>query len=413
MSGSKQMTKQGKGGVLAIDKEYSGTVFGQSITEAAVRYNKGVFSQIGEIARLAFSKNRLSPKEYFDFRLFDDNQLTWDEKKEFVGAQGATNIARYCNIFSYSGVFGDKLALYGLLGGLGFPVPETLAFYHRSRNLPGVRIIETRKNLDSFLKQCKDYPIFTKPNRSSLSLGAASIESCNAHSGRMKGADGREFSIEKFLDDVDTYLDHGYLIQKLLTPHPVTRSYSGKSIATLRMLTLRTAKGPKLHRVAWKIPAAHNAADNFWRSGNAIAEVNLVDGTVERIVRGLGIGQEQIEPSKITGTPRNRLTVPKWRQTVDLALSATEAFPGLKIVGWDIGVCDNGPVVVEANDLPDLRLHQIAGGIGVYNQEMKEYVSYCKSEKKRIEREVKKRRHKNVQKEVRLAIQQSTLDFRD
>lgn len=412
MSKSKRTVEKVGGGVLVIEKEYSGTAFGRSMREVATHYNKGVFSQIGEFARLAFSKNRLSPKEYYDFRLFDDSQFDWEQKRAFAGAQGATNISRYCNVFSYSGIFGDKLVLYGTLGGLGFPVPETLAYYHKTRKLPCVKDIETRKELKAFLEQCSEYPLFTKPNRSSLSLGVASIASCDGRAGKLTGTDGRVFSVEDYLDDVDTYLDNGYLIQKLLVPHGVTRTFSGKSIATLRMLTLRTANGPKIHRVAWKIPAAHNPADNFWRSGNVIAEVDLDKGKAKRIVRGLGIDQELIDASDITGSRKTDLTVPNWQQTLDLVLSATEAFRGLKIIGWDIGVCDAGPVIVEANDLPDLRLHQIAEGRGIYDREMEEYVAYCKAEKKRLEREVKRQRHKHVHKEVRLAVEQSSLSYR-
>ena len=45
---------------------------------------------------------------------------------------------------------------------------------------------------------------------------------------------------------------------------------------------------------------------------------------------------------------------------LDLCFRAHRAFAGLRIIGWDVGITDDGPLLVEGNATPDLDLMQIA-----------------------------------------------------
>ena len=53
-----------------------------------------------------------------------------------------------------------------------------------------------------------------------------------------------------------------------------------------------------------------------------------------------------------------------------MALRAAQAVPGLPLQAWDIALCPNGPVLVEANIGGDVNLPQIASGDGIMNDRL-------------------------------------------
>ncbi len=64
--------------------------------------------------------------------------------------------------------------------------------------------------------------------------------------------------------------------------------------------------------------------------------------------------------------PDTRVTIvgrklPLWQETKDLAVKAHRAFDDRVLVGWDIAITDDGPVVVEGNSSPDLDITQRFG----------------------------------------------------
>jgi hypothetical protein len=52
--------------------------------------------------------------------------------------------------------------------------------------------------------------------------------------------------------------------------------------------------------------------------------------------------------------------IPHWSELLELVLRAQVAFDGLPTPGWDVGITQDGPLLVEANALYDLDLLQVA-----------------------------------------------------
>jgi hypothetical protein len=50
--------------------------------------------------------------------------------------------------------------------------------------------------------------------------------------------------------------------------------------------------------------------------------------------------------------------VPQWAEACDLARRAHRAFDDRVVIGWDIGLTADGPVVVEGNSRPDVDILQ-------------------------------------------------------
>lgn len=163
----------------------------------------------------------------------------------------------------------------------------------------------------------------------------------------------------------------GFLFQEMLRPHPELETLCGTSaLSTLRVVLLIEDGVPRLYRVAWKIPAAGNQADNYWRSGNLLAPVDLESGIAGRPSRGFGLEMERLDQHPDTGAAVTGFAVPDWRALVDLACRATHAFPGMTMQAWDIAPTDKGPYLIEVNGLGDYTLPQIAHGKGLLDEEL-------------------------------------------
>jgi hypothetical protein len=118
------------------------------------------------------------------------------------------------------------------------------------------------------------------------------------------------------------------------------------------------------------MPAGINAADNFWRIGNLLAQLDIENGQVLRAVQTTRNGFEEITHHPDTHAALLGATVPHWRQILDYAKEGARVLADVPLLGWDIAPVDSGAVIVEVNHIPDFRLHQIADRRGIYDSAM-------------------------------------------
>ena len=364
--------------------------FAQSMIEVRRIHGKDVMRQVWEMAAVAFGTGGVAPAEYYASRLYDD-RLSDGDRGEFAGAKAMRRIFKACNFEEdWLGLVWDKLALYAILKGFGFPVPETRFVYHRSRTLGPMPVANSPEAFASLLRQSRHYPLFFKPNGSYQSLGAAAAKRFDSKSDKLLMADDSCIEVSSFVGSVERYAENGYLAQSRLAPHPSLKPICGDNLSTVRALVMLTSDGPRLLKAAWKLPSQQNIADNYWRPGNMMAAINPETGKVTRLVSGFGVGLEEYTIEPATSRPVANLQVPDWSQVKELSLAATSALGHLRLIGWDIGVTDKGPVIVEANETPDFGLHQIAEGRGVLTEEFMSFVQYCKAEERRLRAERKR-----------------------
>lgn len=60
-----------------------------------------------------------------------------------------------------------------------------------------------------------------------------------------------------------------------------------------------------------------------------------------------------------TGIEFKDFKIPFYKESVQLAISAAEKIPQLKIVGWDIAIQPDGPIIIEGNSRPSLYYSEI------------------------------------------------------
>ncbi len=369
--------------VLTVQRTQSDLSLPLLMRKVVADHGKSLNQLFTDFAKLGFGPGKLSVEEYFDLRLFDDAALAGADKRQFVGLDVMRQLWDQVNFDqTWYGIMNDKLASSTLLGSYGFPVIPIVAIYAPSLTLPvpPCRVLKTVDDLRDFLREPANYPMFGKPTDALQSLGSMSFDSYDPDTGILTAVDGSTVELEIFIADVATHYQKGYLFQKRLIPHAAIRNICGHRLATVRIVTINPKSGPEILRTAWKIPAGANAADNFWRAGNLLGEIDIDTGRIKRVVRGKGIDQVELHTHPDSGATLVDFELPMWSQAKTLALEGMKVFPKMGMIGWDIAITEAGPVIVEPNETPDHMLPQIADRRGMLDDRFRAYVAERKAE---------------------------------
>jgi hypothetical protein len=62
--------------------------------------------------------------------------------------------------------------------------------------------------------------------------------------------------------------------------------------------------------------------------------------------------------------------VPHWQEITQLALESARVVEEMALIGWDIAPIDGGAVIVEVNETPDFKLHQLTEQRGMMDDEL-------------------------------------------
>lgn len=339
-----------------------------------------------EVLALRRGAGQLTMAEYFYYRLWDSG-LSLDEKRRFVGKNAQHAMHLSCNDHAWFGVTHDKLLFHSVMTDAGFPVPPLLAIVHPARSLVGVPRLSCSDTAASVLRDGNAYPFFAKPIDGIYSLGAISAEHLDATE-RVHLTGGGARSLAELADEL-IGTENGMLVQRRLEPDTVIAERFGNRLWSVRLFVLLTESGPQTTRAVCKIPALGNMADNFWRTGNMIAAVDLDSGKMTRVVRGTGKEMEAGFDHPETGQPIVGAQVPGWAAVLEMAAQAALMFPGVRTQSWDVALTDRGPVLLEVNWGGDLNLAQLAYGRGVLDETFAGHLQANRYDRSRAERRLK------------------------
>lgn len=305
---------------------------------------------------------KLSTGEFFYYRLYDGHV---DEAalQRYVGKAMQTKMHRACCDPLWFAPALDKLMFLNVMQGAGIPVPETVAVYDPSGRRHDNHLISSEAGLRALLQRYESYPLFCKPIDGMYSVGALAITDGDGDFVHVRG-EGK-VSVGELAAYMGEMSDAGYLMQRMMMPHPLIQDAFGTTIASARMLVLLGDDGPSIESAVVKIPMPENVADNYWRDGNMLGAIDLGEGRIVRAVTGTGRDLREIETHPVTSVPLAGFRLPEWRVATEMCLRAAATLPGLKTQSWDIAFTNRGPVAMEVNWGGDLNLHQLAHGRGI------------------------------------------------
>lgn len=321
---------------------------------------------VRDFAGLAFGPGKVSFNDYIRLRLFDRAYWSECDRRSVVGQRRNRDLAVEINYrHDWYGLVDDKIASIAYLSAYGLPTAKIAAIFAPRLTKGASHILREREQLRRFLSREEAYPLFGKPADGYQSLGSIALRRPHPERGELETMGGSFVAFDDFVEDVLRHYDGGYVFEHFLTPHPDAIRLHGERLGTARILTLCDDDGPRIFRASWKIPSGANMADNFWRSGNLLAKLDLATGAVERAVAGTGFDMVVTTHHPETGASLLGVPIPCWAQLQEVALEGARLMRHIPMIGWDIAATAQGPVIVEMNETPDLLLSQFAHARGI------------------------------------------------
>ena len=369
--------------VLDIARASETPSMAAQIMEIAAATRQSPTRIMRDFSALAFGPGKIAFADYVKMRLFDESFYAGADRRQIIGQRRNRDICVAVNYrHDWFGLVANKVATLGYLKAYGFPLIPTAALYApglRPRSSGGARLLADRAALEAFLLRSDIYPLFGKPVESYQSLGSIGLTSALRDTRMIEKSDGSLAGLDAFLDEIEAHYAGGYLFQPMVAPHPSIEALCGRRLATARIVTILTEDGPQVFRASWKIPSGANTADNYWRAGNLLAQLDLATGVVQRATSGTGLDMREHDEHPTTGRALAGFELPHWQAMKALAVEGARLMRHLPMIGWDMACTADGPTIVEMNETPDLFLVQFADRRGVFDDTFKAFIDYQKT----------------------------------
>jgi hypothetical protein len=145
------------------------------------------------------------------------------------------------------------------------------------------------------------------------------------------------------------------ILQPRLVNHPDLADVNLGALSTLRMVTaLDEQDKPELIGAVLRMPSrADSAVDNF-HAGGIAAPVDVETGRLGRASdMGLKPSTRWHDVHPINGGRIDGRILPYWQEAKALVAEAHAKLGERVVIGWDVALLADGPMIVEANGLPD------------------------------------------------------------
>jgi hypothetical protein len=160
----------------------------------------------------------------------------------------------------------------------------------------------------------------------------------------------------------------GLVLQPRLVNHPDLADVNLGALSTLRMVTaLDEQEQPELIGAVLRMPSrADSPVDNF-HAGGIAAPVDVATGRLGSASdMGLKATTRWHDVHPVTGGRIHGRAVPYWPEAQTLVVEAHARLGERVVIGWDVAILADGPMIVEANGLPDQdilqRIHKAPSG---------------------------------------------------
>jgi hypothetical protein len=342
--------------------------------DLALSARRNVVSILREILLLWHGPGKLTPQEYFYYRLWDP-AIPFEEKRRFVGKHAQTAMHLACNSRYWYCAAADKILYHTIMSGAGLPIPDLIAISAQGRAIPGIPNLTDADALAALLRQPELYPLFMKEVGGKYSLSVISADRYDPTRDEVVLLDETRQTPESLAERMIS--PRGYIVQRRLRQAPALVALFGPRLWSVRVLVLHGDAGPRIHRAVAKIATGNNPADNYWRQGNMLGAIDLETGGIFRVVCGTGAGLEINGNHRDTGQPIVGTLIPGWDRIQELVVSAAPVFAGIRTQSWDIALADRGPVLLEVNFGGDLNLAQLADNAGVLDTVYAKHLETC------------------------------------
>lgn len=325
----------------------------ERISIAAQRYNTSRLAVIKRIIKL-FVSEKFYPLESLANGLADPGE-PFTRHQEYFSREGLHGLQTSVNTNS-SAMCRDKLLFHVYCRRYGLPVPDLYGVIsrHGSRDDKGTPL-DNGDQLSGFIQETLPTCFIAKPRGGNKGRGIMLIGESNTDS-----APKNYPRIKREVESLVTG-EEDYLLEQRILIHPSISEMTGtEAVSTVRVVTfVPFGEAPKIMGAVFRVIADDSITDNIsdfetgGYSGNVLASVDIETGIVHWALTPCrdGVGRDFIEVHPKTSRSIPGFQVPLWEDAKALCIRAAGAFLPLRTIGWDVAITQDGPILIEANEL--------------------------------------------------------------
>ncbi|WP_179228914.1 sugar-transfer associated ATP-grasp domain-containing protein [Parenemella sanctibonifatiensis] len=254
-------------------------------------------------------------------------------------------------------VLEDKIRYERHFGGLGLPVPETLAVIADEARPDGLRTLTTATEVRQFLE-------------AELGDGAGLVVK------PVDGLKGAGVTVATGIDGSDLMLSNGdrrpvselveetrvgtWIVQKRVVQHPEIEALNSSTLNTLRLGTLRRSDGRvEIIFAVLRVGRAHSQIDAYDHGGYSVRLDPQTGAFADQAYQNAIFSLERSRAHADSGAEFAGRIFPFWGDLLTLAESFARASGPNIFVGWDVAATPDGIVFLEGNHNWGAHLAQI------------------------------------------------------
>ena len=308
------------------------------------------------------------PNYYFNHLLFKKNIRNY---LDYIGSKKLIRIKQ--TVFERNAILEDKILFQTFIQENSIPGPVYLGQV-KNQVISGIsasgKVTSSQalvEVLQELLKQCTvSNSLFIKPLSGLGGAGTYKITLQSLENNAL---------VNKLFHD---FQKNNFIIQETVVQHEIMNQLNSSSLNTVRIISYKNANGQvgiasTLSRMGRGGAHVDNAS-----CGGIFVPITLATGQLDKYgynFIGNGGGTYTAHPD--TGLIFEGFKMPYFQESLELVCKAASFFKN-KIIGWDVAVTVNGPILIEGNYNPHLIGTQTAcGGFrghAVYQDLFKDYL---------------------------------------
>lgn len=266
-----------------------------------------------------------------DYLTYEIYRRSKDERKEYVGVRMQNTFYEQVSPSAYKALFSEKPVF----------LREFAEYTNRSFLVP----------------QADNYEAFQ------AFLNTQDVIMAKPYDG--VGGHGVEKVYTKDIEDPKAYFDHciknRIYLEELVHQHPQMNVLCPASVNTMRIMTYYDHGNPRILWMGLRIGDGIHPVDNFHAHGMV---VGIDQATGKLTGSAINTDNEVFTHHPTTGVQIDGFQIPCFEEAKALVLKAARKSDKILVVGWDVAISENGPVLIEGNRRPGFVLPQMVDSCG-------------------------------------------------
>lgn len=296
-----------------------------------------------------YKQKGITTEEYFQFEMeYRDVEF----RNSFLGLNEQRFYLDYLNPKKYYILARNKYFTHKILDNTGIKKSDLYCYYQpEGKVLDSTEVANNVGDVIRILKNKKISQCVVKTTESSSGNDVFVVNDIRytENDCKMHLFDGTEIYLSSFLSNTPL------IFESLIHQTEQLSSLNTSSVNTIRFMTTLHPNGDaKIIATFIKIGRSGKCVDNAGSGGNVDACIDTETGEIKYTIQFDGWRKiKNITHHPDSGNQVEGIKIKDWKNIKSQVIDFQRSFPYIKAAGWDIAITDEGPLVIEVNDMWD------------------------------------------------------------